>query len=113
MESFGGWTIETIDGWVHLKKGSKGTMIALPKDAKLSESRKETKNIRLKDLESVWGDEESTKITRLTDTLKLTFDVNGTPYIFTFLSYEADLLVIHGWAHWDGDIWGFHIERLS
>lgn len=112
-ESFEGWTIKTTDGWMQLKKGSRGLMIRLPKkSARLSEKRREKKNIRLRDLESVWGD-ETAKRDRPMDTLMLTFDVDGESYHFTFLSDEEDTLVIHGWAHWDGDIFGFHIERLG
>lgn len=88
-------------------------MIRLPKkSARLTNREWARKKIKLRDFESVWGDETAER-DRLMDTLMLTFDVDGESYYFTFLSDEGDVLVIHGWAHWDGDVFGFHVERLG
>lgn len=113
IESFSGWSIQVVDGWLHIKKDRKGTMIRLPnKSAKLTDKLQESKTIRLRDHASVWGDESAGE-THLRDTLKLIFDVDGKPYHFIFLSDDDGDLVIYGWTHWDGDIFGFHIARLG
>ena len=109
---FYGWSVEVREDSVYLRKGSAGIIIPLPiKYETFLVSRKWTSK-RLRDFDSVVGGEEEGKH-RDMDILTIMFRSGDREYLVHIMSYEGHVAVAHGFADWDGDIYGFHIEGVE
>ena len=112
MLTFCGWKIRVENERIIFKKGARGFILPLPKPFDSYTIERKSRKIRLRDFESIFGEEKDQRIFSA-HMLTLKFKIGEKEYLVHLVKCGSRVYVIDGYSDWDGDVYGFHIEGLE
>lgn len=114
--NFAGWKGIIEEQRVIVRKGERGAIFNLPKPyVRMSRKYALMRQCRIRDFDSIYGDDETYGMPRDMQSLSFTFTFVNTDreWIVMFVSFEDKVLVISGYTDWDGNAWGYYVDRLD
>ena len=112
MLTFYGWTVTIEKDKVIVRKEGKGHIIQLPGEYDDYRVKSGKAKVRFRDFDSIFGGRECEK--RIdASVMTIRFKIGKLEYIVLLARHDEHTTIIHGYSHWDGDVYGYIVEGVE